>query len=187
MMSTVIEWFQQVIVEVLIVSFVLVCLCGISGLDFHILYTPWHFDDFEAFIGFDGLNLRATRFVSDNLTRIIGSTGEVGCYIITILMTVAILWLTIRFVIILFSLHLTRADSAAFTFAASALFFCIPFGAESFEYLGLHTNLLSYIFGISAAIIMIRFPASFWALVPVFLLIMLSAFAKEDIDRKSVV
>ncbi len=157
-----------------------IVLFGLSNFNWATRFVPWHHDDFGALAGFTRLDLSMVRPVSGNFELFFGQFGEATYYLVIWFLVFTLVTVTIEFTITLFSLRFSPTLQFWFSATTAAMFFSTAYATEAFQYLGLQTNLLSYIFGLAAGTILLRRSASVWSLVAVFLLVTLSAFSKED-------
>ncbi len=153
----------------------------LSDFNWAVMFVPWTHDDFEVFEGFTGFDVRAVRPIATNFELFFGQFGEVAYYSIISLLIISLLTITIQFAITLFELEISNTALFLFSAATASVFFSTTYANIVFQYLGLETNLLSYIFGMLAAIVLLRRGGSLWSLLLAFLLVMLAAFSKEDL------
>lgn len=174
------RWLALVLSAGVLAWFAVYGPTGFAGKE---MFVPWAHDDFGPLRGFVRLEFGAPRPVSTNFAIFFGQFGETFYYLLIYLLVFVALAVTVGFAATLFSLELGAVPLFLFALATTAAFFSTPFATSAFQYLGLVTNLLSYVFGMAAGILLLRRPAPvrLATLGPVFALVMLSAFAKEDL------
>lgn len=139
-----------------------------------------HHDDLSALSSDPNFHFWLPRPVSSNFIYMLGSHGAGVYYCIYFALwmacSVATQFLACRLLNV--RLNLTRA--IIFTLLSSFAWFSLGTSVMTMQYLGLSTNGLSYLFGVCAALLLLQGEIGLGRGAAVAVLILLSAFAKED-------
>ena len=169
-----------------LVIFVVYLLVQGHLLDPYLFYTPWHHDDFSALTSEPQYFFWVPRPVSTNFIYMFCPKGAGLYYLLLALLWTAAMSTTLFFIVEALEIDLTTLEVVLFAVAGSFLWHAQGPSVESFQYLGLVTNIVSYFLGISAALVFLamrRVPMSWaylgWACAFA-ILVLASAFAKED-------
>lgn len=143
-------------------------------------FTPLHHDDFSAFAFGPSFNFLLPRPVSSNFIYVLGSYGIGFYYIVYLLLCGVALSLTVMTVQRMFRINIPLTGIALSTFSISLAWLSIASSVASFQYLGLSTNLLSYVLAMAAAYILLANRLDITRVSYFGILLFLAAFAKED-------
>lgn len=143
-------------------------------------FSPMHHDDLSALSSDPRFHFWIPRPVSSNFIYMLGSHGAGVYYCIYFALwmfcSVATQLLACRLLNV--RLNLTRA--IVFTLLSTFAWFSLGSSVMTMQYLGLSTNGLSYLFGVCAVLLLLRGEFGIGRSTVVGALILLSAFAKED-------
>ena len=143
-------------------------------------FSPMHHDDLSALSSDPHFHFWIPRPVSSNFIYMLGSHGAGVYYCIYfalwMLCSVATQFLACR----LFNVRLSLTRAIAFTLLSTFAWFSLSSSVMTMQYLGLSTNGLSYLFGVCAVLLLLRGEPGIGRIAAVGALILLSAFAKED-------
>ncbi len=142
--------------------------------------TPLHHDDFSALANGPAFHFWIPRPVSTNFIYMLGSYGGPFYFIIHAVLNALALALTVYFAHRTYSVPVSPLFLAATTAVVTLAWLCMRPSVYSFQYLGLGTNLLSYLFAVLAVSILQPAVMSHLRLLLFFFLCVLTAFAKED-------
>jgi hypothetical protein len=152
-------------------------------IDWTTFFIPWHHDDFDSLSAYRGFQPWAVRPVSTNVLLHAGHVGPHFLYVTIVTIWTVALSLTSALVLRVFRLQPNLWICALLAFVGSCILFSLPASVQTVQYSGLITNALSYLFGISAAHVIIattdRRPR-FDDYATIGFFCFLSAFAKED-------
>lgn len=145
-------------------------------------FVPWSHDDFLALGGFSKFDFALPRPFSTNFIIFFGSFGEVFYYTMASVLVFLVVSLSVIFSFQIVNIRLSRFYAFFLSFISGVMFFSMPFANVAFQYLGLMTNMLSYVFGIAAGIFLLRAQREGFLknISLTFLFVMLAAFSKED-------
>lgn len=143
--------------------------------------TPLHHDDFSALAGGPGFDLHLPRPISSNFIYMLGYYGGPFYFLVYACLNALALALTVCFAYRMYSVKMSPWVLCCTVFLVSLSWLYTRPSVYSFQYLGLSTNLVSYIFAVLAVMVLQGGGVPFHLRTVAFTaLCILTAFAKED-------
>lgn len=142
--------------------------------------TPLHHDDFSALAGGPGFDLHLPRPISSNFIYMLGYFGGPFYFFVYACLNAVALALTVFFAYRIYSVKIPPLFLCCTVFLVSLSWLYTRPSVYSFQYLGLSTNLISYMFAVIAVMVLRSGVLSYRGMAVFTAFCMLTAFAKED-------
>jgi len=142
--------------------------------------TPLHHDDFSALAGGPGFDLNLPRPISSNFIYMLGYYGGPFYFLVYACLNALALALTVCFTYRMYSVNTSPWVLCCTVFLVSLSWLYMRPSVYTFQYLGLSTNLISYIFAVLAVMVLQGGVLSHLRTAAFTAFCILTAFAKED-------